>query len=306
MNWWKIQFKKSICRGLLLLSLLVAAASASPVKWNEITHNQISVFFTEPDLSYAQAIHGYLNETLPELTRVLTHAAPVQMEIFICPSQNIFEQFTGAHIPEWSEAICFSHQNQIILKSPNWSQSSRAFRATVLHEVTHLVLAQRVRLRPIPTWLNEGLAVHFSGERTLAALAAISKAQVTNSLIPLQEIDDVLRFQRNKALLAYQESYFAVQFLFQQFGAGSLPPLLDALQHDSDFETAFFTIYQMRFADFEQKWREHIRIKNRWDFMFDFSTFLWILMGFLFVLAVLRVFLKKRQRLREWEREESE
>lgn len=280
--------------------------NCSQIHWNAISHADLSIYFTTSDSNHARAVLGFLTETLPQLTQILTQTAPVQMDIFICPSQKIFDQLTGGILPEWSEAVCLSHQHQIILKSPDWSPSARTFRATVLHEVTHLVLAQRVNYCNLPTWLNEGLAVYFSGERTLASVAAISQAQVTNSLIPLREIDDVLRFQRQKALLAYQESYSAVQFLINQFGAESLAALLDAISHEIDFENAFYKIYQIRLTDFEKIWLEHIRTKNRWDFMFDFENYVWILMGILFVLAVVRVFLRNRQRLREWEREEAD
>lgn len=302
-NWWKIQFN-ALLLGAFLLGCQFSG-NCSPIRWNALTQADFSVYFTAADSNHARNVLSFLTETFPELTRTLAMSAPVRMDVFICPSQKIFDQLTGGYLPEWSEAVCLSHQNQIVLKSPNWSPSARAFRATVLHEVTHLVLAQRVNYRPIPTWLNEGLAVHFSGERTLASVAAISQALVTRSLIPLREIDDVLRFQRQKALLAYQESYSAGQFLLNQFGAESLAALLDAIQHETDFESAFYQIYQMRLPDFENAWLEHIRTKNRWDFMFEFGNYLWILMGILFVLAVLRVFLRNRQRRREWEREEA-
>lgn len=303
---WKNQFEVSVCFLLLLVFFHLPGFSTSSVNWNRISQNDIFIYFTESDASNARTVQAFLNETLPELTRILTYNSPIRIEIYICPTRETFKKFTGGRMPEWSEAVSISNRNQIILKSPNWSRSRRSFRATVLHELTHLILAQRVAYHPIPTWLNEGLAVYFSGERSLTSISLISKAQTTQSLIPLDKIQNVLRFQRNKALLAYQQSYYAVQFLLQQFGTESLQPLLDAIKNNFTFEQAFQQTYQIEFTDFERQWREHIRQKNRWDFMLDLGNFLWILLGLLFLIAVISVFFRKRQKIREWESEENE
>ena len=70
---------------------------------------------------------------------------------------------------------------------------------------------------PIPRWFDEGLAVYYSGERGLASSSLISKALLSNSIIPLEEIDEVLTFHKEKAQLAYQESFTAITFLIEEF-----------------------------------------------------------------------------------------
>ena len=291
---------------LLFYDHLPAEGRQPPPNWRQITSSAAHIIYTHPDSQTAVVVQQYLQAALTPLLTSLRFILSQPVKIYICPNPATYNDFVGNKIPEWGEAVTFSRSNTIVLKSPYWSESRRTFKATVIHELVHVILAQFMEQQPIPTWLNEGLAVYFSGERQLASSSLVGKALTTNSLIPLNNINHVLQFQRDKALLAYQESFLAVNYLIEHFGKTSLVTLLESLKNNASLDNAFRTATQLTFQEFEQKWREHLQHENRWDVLIDLPVFLWILMGILFLIAVVLVFYRNRKKLKQWEAEEME
>lgn len=274
--------------------------------WITSVNHGITIFYTLPDSGQAQQTRFFLQETNPGLQNALKLSAPITGTIYIAPNMLIFKKLIGPAIPEWSEAICLPNRNIIIMKSLHWSPSRRSFKATVIHEVVHLAIAQKLKNRPLPTWLNEGLAVYFSGERALTSSTLVARAAVTNSLIPLKDIQHVLRFQKDKAGLAYQESYLAVQFIIDNYGIQAIASLLNGFKNQNSVDATFSATLGLSFVEFEQKWLEHIQRQNRWDDTINFNNFVWFLMGALFIIAVLSVWFRNRKKRRDWEEEEEE
>ncbi|MBN2088497.1 hypothetical protein JW964_02745 [candidate division KSB1 bacterium] len=299
---------KQICK-LLLSVILIAvtlqpAAGQSELNWNKLTHSWTTIYFQQPDLEIARQIILFINEMSPAFSQQVNLKITSPIDIFICPSQMIFNSLTRGQIPEWSEAVSIPGRNAIILKSPLWSQSRRTFRATLIHELVHILIAQNVQNSPVPTWLHEGLAVYFSGEAELASSAMVGKALTTNSLIPLNRIDYVLTFQRDKAILAYQQSYLVVKFIIDNYGFSAIPQLLEGFQQHQSLDEIFEIVTRMSFSEFETHWQQFIRKDRRWDIILDVDNLLWTTIGILFIVAVIALYIRNRKRVKEWEQSE--
>jgi hypothetical protein len=273
------------------------------LNWNSIQFQEITIYFTEPDLRPAEQVQTILDNVFVDLKQTLQIESEIEIQIYICPSPAIFREIIGSRLPEWSEAVYMSHRKAIVLKSPYWSGSNRNQGATVVHELVHAVLDQRVNYQSIPRWLNEGLAVAFSGERDLASNSLISKAAATNSLIPLDQIDDVLNFHKDRARLAYQQSYLATQFIIETYDFSAINTILDGIRQGWTLNTIFQNAFSTTFYEFETRWREHIRTDRRWDLLIDLPSLLWPMMGVLFLVVVTVMFIRNRKRMREWEEE---
>ncbi len=300
-SWFKNFFK------LLLILISIAwrpTAGQSELNWNKLTHSQTTIYFQQSDLENARQIIYFINEISPAFSTEVKLSIINPVDIYICPSQAIFNSLTRGQIPEWSEAVTISGRNAIILKSPLWSQSRRNFRATVIHELVHILISQKVNHHPVPTWLHEGLAVYFSGEAELASSAMVGKALTTNSLIPLNRIDYVLTFQRDKALLAYQESYLVVKFIIDNYGFSAIPQLLEGFQQHQSLDEIFQKVTRMNFSDFEAQWQQFIQNDRRWDVILDIDNLLWTSIGILFIIAVITLYIRNRKRVKEWEQSE--
>lgn len=197
--------------------------------------------------------------------------------------------------PSWSAAIAQPERHLIVLAGPVLRRSAMDAEETVVHELVHLALDARLGEQGwMPRWLNEGIAMHFSGYSRIAdPLAASPRAEVH-----LRELTD--RFPQHPALAraAYLESAAAVEALLER---GPLSPLLDRLAAGDEFDEAFQAVYGeswLRFAD-----RVHGEVPGPWRWigtlgggaLFGLFTTALVLAG------AARVRWRNRRRAREWE-----
>jgi hypothetical protein len=90
-----------------------------------------------------------------------------KVELVVFNSLSDVQAHLGKVVPPW---FLGTHKDNTILilnDTIRKDTSSEPWRI-ITHEFVHIVL-KRVFLRPIPLWLNEGLAMHFSGQTINAA-----------------------------------------------------------------------------------------------------------------------------------------
>lgn len=228
-----------------------------------------------------------------------------KVHVFLAPSQRIFDELTGNSIPHWGEGVADPARSLIILKSLAMSEKRERIAKLVRHELTHVLIGQAVK-RPnaLPRWFNEGIAIYLSADEEFTAGEAISKALLTNSIVPLDEIDEVLKFHQTKAALAYEESYSFVLYLIEKHSFASIIHLVSGLADNNSFEEVFRQRLGADLFEEEFEWYEHIEEKYRWHFLVDFEVYLWVIILGTFLLVFIAVKLRNRRVLRHWEQEE--
>ncbi len=300
-----------IIKYLLLVLLLSSSAFGrsnflNTGEWERMTHFPFTLYFQETDSKNAENILNTLNENYPILSQQLGIELQDTVFIFISPTKKSFRQFVGKTFPEWSDGVASPSRNSIILKSPRLQPDYPDNSKIVIHELTHILVDKITKGTPIPRWLNEGLSVYYSGEKGFASSSLVSKALISKSVIPLSDIDRVLRFHLEKAQLAYQESYLAVRYLFNEYGEAEVREILNLVGNGLNLNDAFIRVIDTDLWEFETEWLEHIKKKYRWQFLMDFDTYLWILMGLLFLLGFALMRMRNRRKIQQWEEEEED
>jgi hypothetical protein len=169
----------------------------------------------------------------------------------------------------------------------------------------HVLIGQNVhRPQDLPKWFNEGMALIYAGDAEFSRGETLSRAMLTNELIPLNEIDYVLQFQQAKARLAYEQSYAFTFFLIDTFDEYRLLDLLKDLQAGSSFEQAFVSVYGSPLFELELQWFEYLQDRYRWRFLQNFDTLLWIFIPVLFILAFIAIKLRNRRTVKRWDQED--
>lgn len=273
--------------------------------WRRVADGYFTVYFQPEDSLNAKTILAILREEYPLIRHDMDAELNIPVGLFIAPSFQSFTRLTGGAVPHWGEAVADPIRQIIVIKSPRWARPSDALRTIVIHELIHLMTGQMAGPVRVPRWLNEGLAIYFSGETQYLEARQVSRAQLTRQLIPLESIDAVLSFEQNKAHLAYAESFLAVSFLIEQYGENSIPILLNHLRKSGDFRMAFQKTYGQPFFQFEKEWRYYLKEKYRWSIFLEFETIVWGGIVLLFFIAVLAIFYRNRRTMARWEAEES-
>ena len=257
---------------------------------------------------YERAAHNLatmLEEESAKLNRQFGFELSKSISVYVCQTQEIFDQLTGHTVPDWGEGVADASRNAIILKSSSLFEKRRRLSKLVRHELIHILIAQMVGFpKPIPRWFNEGLACYFSYDEEFSAGKAISKAMLSGSVLSTEEIDDVLQFQTAKARLAYEQSFALVKFMEEEFGNLAAVDVVRQLAKGATFDNAFVGITGEELAEFELRWLNHIEQKYRWRFLLDFETFVWIFMVLLFIFVFVAIKIKNRRTMKRWDKEE--
>ncbi|MCH7753945.1 hypothetical protein IH970_02315 [candidate division KSB1 bacterium] len=287
------------------LLLISPNYSAIQIDWEKIETPLFQVYYFKAEKHYAEELSTLLRSSYKELSRKLELPVASQVKVFLCPSDEIFGKLTGNYIPHWGAGVADPTQSVIVLKSPALTEDHDGFPKLVKHELVHIMIGQSVGPPgKLPRWFSEGIATLFSYDEHFASGKSISKALLSDSIIPLDEIDEVLKFHQVKATLAYEESYSFTLFLQEKFGLPMLVDLIHALNKDLTFEATFTQVFEADLFELELEWYEFLEKKYRWRFLLDFETFLWIFILFLFIFVFVAIRFKNRRIMNRWEEEE--
>ena len=117
------------------------------------------------------------------------------------------------------------------------------------HEFTH-ALVHSIVAKPIPTWVDEGLATALESPDLRWAERLLRQTPALPSLETLA--DPFGRMKNNEAQTAYAESAIAVRTLLDTAGGFAVTNLLHDLADGVPFADAFERRMQRSFADFER------------------------------------------------------
>jgi hypothetical protein len=200
--------------------------------------------------------------------------------------------------PSWSAAIAQPERHLVVVSGPVLHRSAMDAEETVVHEIVHLAVHARLDdIGWMPRWLEEGLAMHFSGySRVSDPLAANGRGAVR-----LRDLNDAFPQHPTLAREAYLESEAAVRELLAR---GSLRPLLDRLAAGEEFEDAFAAVYGESVEHFEAHIAGEVPRPWRWLGTLGNGATFGLVTAALVIAGALRVRWRNRRRLRAWEEQE--
>ena len=291
---------------LLCTPLFSVNKSESNQHWRQIQSIPFFIFFQGENTNNAEKVLKTLSDSHLRLANEIGVTLSDTTSVYICPDEKTFTQFVGDNFPDWSVGVAAPSKNLIVIKSPNLLPNHADNSLIAVHELSHILLYKAVNQNHVPRWFNEGLAVYYSGEKAFASSSLISKALITKSIIDLKDIDKVLSFLNNKAQLAYQESYLAILYLFEQFGKDQVKQIIFLMGEGKSLDQAFKETIGMDVFDFEYEWFQHIQKKYRWHFLIDFDSYLWVLILLLFLIGFVLIRRRNKRTIQKWENDDSD
>ena len=177
-------------------------------------------------------------------------------------------------------AIC--KWNRIMMMTPRVSLMGYAWRDTLNHEYTHLVISH-VSANHVPIWLHEGIA-KFLEERWRSPVGTpleptreslLARALREDKLVTLAQMSpsmSLLPSQQHGAL-AYTEVLSMIRWLTERFGRGILARLLATLRQTPDLDAAFQKTTGLDVARFEENWKREMRGGRLRELAFEFDDY---------------------------------
>ena len=296
-----IRLKLFLSIGIILLtSGLVSLLSA----WEIKTSDHFRVQYHIENRTLGTSVLQRLEQAYPLVTLDIGHTLDEPVTVYITTSNREFRSITRGALPDWGIGCAFPDSNLIILKAGPEEISTGRLEEIAIHELTHVVLGQALQGKHVPRWFDEGLAMYESKEWNFGQSYIMAKAVFNRSIIPLKRIDYVLYFDREKAQLAYTQSFLAVSYLLREYGLEKFHNVIRLLAETGDIDKALTTVIGLRYGEFEAQWYKHITNKYGWISLFTNSYYLWIGISLLFILAFLVKRYWTKRTMERWETED--
>lgn len=191
-------------------------------------------------------------------------------------------------VPSWVVGYAVGAAGLVVLlpaRVPSYPDKS--LQSVLVHEVAHVLVARAARRRPVPRWLDEGVAVATSRfgfeDRTRLIFASLRRGHPS-----LASLDEAFPAGPGAAARAYAFSGAVVRWLLAEHGDQVVARILAGIGAGLPFEEAFYRATGTSlFAAEGDFWRQ-ITFWHKWVPFIGSSTFLWLLVTALALVAFYR------------------
>jgi len=225
--------------------------------WHSLTEGEVTTYWYKGNDSFAREIMLSAQQALARLTEDTGAELEKPVKLYIYANA---QDLRGAMIypQEWTGGVAFTRYGIIAIgiASDNLYWGKRA----VAHELTHLVIHQ-MTLNPyndLPTWLDEGLAMHTEGTLLPEFVTCLNRAIAEDSLISVRSLSSPFSAYAEESYLSYAQSYSLVDFLISNYGQAKMLELLLTFRQGSSYDGALEKVYGFDMDGLDTLWQDYV------------------------------------------------
>jgi len=228
--------------------------------WRSLTEGKATLYWYEGDDSFAGELMSAVQQALVRLAEDTGACLEKPAKLYIYASQ---QDLLGAmvHPQEWTGGVAYTRYGIMAIgiapDEIDWGKT------TIAHELTHLVIHQ-MTLNPyndLPTWLDEGLAMHNEGPLGPGFTSYLIWAITEDELISVHSVSSEFSAFPEQAYLSYAESYSLVEYLIYTYGQGKMLELLNTFREGSGYDDALEGVYGFDTDGLDSLWRDYVTDK---------------------------------------------
>ncbi|MDP2344725.1 MAG: peptidase MA family metallohydrolase [Deltaproteobacteria bacterium] len=144
------------------------------------------------------------------------------------------------HLPSWAAGAAVPRDRRIVVGVTSGRQVQQR-ETTLIHEIAHVVSNDAAGGRPLPRWLDEGIARVVAGEHGGSDLSVLARAHVSGQHFPLASLERGFPPRANDAALAYAEAGRAVS-LIEGARPGAIAAVLARIKAGDDVDAALVAV----------------------------------------------------------------
>ncbi len=225
--------------------------------WRSLTEGKVTIYWYEGEESFAQELMAMALQALDRLNKDTGAYLDKPVEIYIYANA---EDLKGAMIfpQEWTGGVAFTRYGIIAIGiAPDrlyWGERA------IAHELTHLVIHQMTlnAYGDLPTWLDEGLAMHTEGMLGPTYTTFLYKAITEDSLISVRSLSSPFSAYAEQSYLSYAQSYSLVEFLISNYGQAKMLELLNTYRQGSGYDAALEKVYGFDMDGLDTLWWDYV------------------------------------------------
>jgi hypothetical protein len=225
--------------------------------WRSLTEGRVNLYWYQGDGPFARELMAVVQQALGRLNDYtgVELEKPVKLYIY-ANAQDL--QGSMIYPQEWTGGVAFTRYGimAIGISNDNLDWGERA----IAHELTHLVIHQ-VTLNPytnLPTWLDEGLAMHSEGPLEAVFVNYLNGAIAEDRFISVQSLASPFSAYAGEAALSYAQSYSLVEFLITSYGQDKMFELLSTFRAGATYDGALEQVYGFDMDGLDALWQEWV------------------------------------------------
>lgn len=227
--------------------------------WHERTLGPVTLHWYAGGDQYADAMLFTAARALTNASSTMGTTAPRTVDVYLYASEQEFRSALGAGSDEWVGGQTFPLYRLTVLLAP--PDTPAEDQRSIAHEMTHIVIDSTSEdpFGPLPTWLDEGVAMVAEGNIDPSFQDALGSAAASHRLLSIQSISGNFPESSDEAALAYAESASLVDYFVRQYGQEKLAALIAAFRRGESSDGAFKQAIGLSTLDFQHRWEASLQ-----------------------------------------------
>lgn len=294
---------KNALNSLVVMLLLTTLAGAADLE--EYRGPEIIVRYEAPLRNAARQIAADYRKTRNDIETKLGWRLQIDPVVVLIRNNNAFQDMARNKLVT---AFARPERNLIVIDYSRMNRIPFDLQDTFKHELTHILLHQKIPPSLLPKWLDEGVAqwasggmadILHTGEKDL-----LQQTVLSHHLMPLADISSTFPDSPGSLMLAYEESKSFVEHIVNHYGEAKLRSLLHSLEKQGTIEQAVYDNYGVSLDMLEQIWKKTLSREISW-ISYAADHLIWVLFFFAAVITVAGYCVVKR-RIKNYRDEDDE
>lgn len=229
---------------------------------------------------------------------------PPTITVVLCGDYDTFGQYAGPFSMYSVLGVAKPDEDIIAIKTPNIAPAGSDYAGTLRHELIHILLRHNIETDRLPRWLNEGIAMVYSGENRWASRSKVASMYLAGRIRSYRDLEASFLDPGQELEFgdAYAQAYSMTQYLRNELGDDRFWALLRSLDSRS-FGQALEAELGLIPHDFVETWKGSLGwLALGFSVISGITVFQ--LAALLTVLAYWRRRRRKRELYAQWEEEE--
>ena len=288
-------------RALFFAVLFALAALASDYAQAETRTRLLDPFpvtiLYEPRFSrVAEKVDEISRAELPRLMAELGLVELHPIEIVVTDDARAYDAALTHRLPRWGVAFAILDEQRILVDVEKATRAYNSLDEVVPHELSHLLVRQRVPHAQLPIWFAEGMAQWQAREWSLFDSWQLMQG-VWNGTVPhVEDLGRQYPADEARAQDAYRISYAAFTELFGEGGFTKLPEFLGVIEAKGSFAEGFAEYWGFTVGDYSTYFQDEAERKYRSKALAFQSGPLFGFAALVFVAVIVRQTIKRRRK----------
>jgi hypothetical protein len=222
--------------------------------WKSLSDGILTLNWYEGNDAFAGSLITAAKDALKRLVEQTGAAPEKPVRLYIYAGAT---DLRGAMInPQgWTGGVNYARYSIIVIGiAPgdlDWGVSA------IAHELTHQIIDQ-VTSNPyggLPTWLDEGLAVHNEDPPAQDYPGMVARAAAARGLITVRSLASPFSAYGDAAYLSYAESYSIIDYLINHYGEPKMLELLRRFRAGETYDRAIEKVYGLDTDGLNSAWQ---------------------------------------------------